>query len=82
MADSLQSTLQCLHSLLNSKNPNRATQAFQYASDLYTLCVESVTDAELGKFWVKNTQMGWDVECDWQHYYNCRYIKLLKVLCL
>ena len=48
MADSLQSTLQCLHSLLNSRSPHRASQAAQYASDLYTLCVESVTDSELG----------------------------------
>ena len=49
MSDSLQSTVQCLLSTLSSRSSHRGSQAAQLASDLYTLCVESVSDTELGK---------------------------------
>ena len=50
MADSLSSTVRALFSTLHSKSAHRGTQAAQLASDLYTLCVESVSDTEIGWF--------------------------------
>ena len=41
--------VQSLFETLRSKSPHRASQAAQLASDLYTLCIESVSDTELGK---------------------------------
>ena len=48
MAASLDVNVQELFSVLSSKNPHRGSQAAQLASDLYQLCIESVSDTELG----------------------------------
>ncbi len=48
MADSLSSTVRALICTLQSKSAQRVIQAEQLASDLYTLCIESVSDTELG----------------------------------
>lgn len=50
MSDSLLSAVQCLQSTLCSKSSHRGAQAAQAASDLYTLCVESVSGIELGNY--------------------------------
>lgn len=49
MADSLSSTVRTLISTLSSTSVHRGALAVQLASDLYSLCVESVSDTELGK---------------------------------
>ena len=49
MAASLNVNVQELFAVLSSKNPHRGPQAAQLASDLYQLCIESVSDTELGK---------------------------------
>ena len=48
MAASLDVNVQELFAVLSSKNPHRGSQAAQLASDLYQLCIESVSDTELG----------------------------------
>ena len=50
MADSLSLSrnVQSLFETLRSKSPHRGSQAAQLASDLYTLCIESVSSTELG----------------------------------
>jgi len=50
MADSLSLSrnIQLLFETLRSKSPHRGSQAAQLASDLYTLCIESVSSTELG----------------------------------
>ena len=50
MADSLSSTVRTLISTLSSSSAHRGALATQLASDLYSLCVESVSDTELGNF--------------------------------
>ncbi len=52
MADSLSRNVQLLFESVRSKSPHRGSQAAQLASDLYTLCVESVSGTELGQ-WVR-----------------------------
>ena len=49
MATSINVNVQELFAILSSKNPHRGSQAAQLASDLYQLCIESVSDTELGK---------------------------------
>ena len=49
MAASINVNVQELFTILSSKNPHRGSQAAQLASDLYQLCIESVSDTELGK---------------------------------
>ena len=50
MADSLSLSrnVQSLFETLRSKSPHRGSQAAHVASDLYTLCIESVSSTELG----------------------------------
>ena len=49
MADVLSGNVRSLHETLRSKSPHRASRASQLSSDLYQLCVESVSDTELGE---------------------------------
>ena len=49
MAESLSVNVLSLFATLRSKSPHRGFQAAQLASDLYTLCIESVSDTELGE---------------------------------
>ncbi|CAI8051259.1 DNA-dependent protein kinase catalytic subunit [Geodia barretti] len=46
MADVLSGNVRSLHEALRSKSPHRAERAAQLATDLYQLCVESVSDTE------------------------------------
>lgn len=48
MADTLSRNVQALQEALRSKSPHRASHAAQLSSDLYQLCIESVSDTELG----------------------------------
>ena len=48
MADALSGNVRALHETLHSKSSHRGLRAAQLASDLYQLCVESVTDTEQG----------------------------------
>jgi hypothetical protein len=50
MADVLSANVRSLHETLRSKSPHRAERAAQLATDLYQLCVESVSDTEKGMF--------------------------------
>ena len=58
MAATLSVNVQELFAVLRSKNPQRGSQAAQLASDLYQLCIESVSDTELGKH--PDPVRGWD----------------------
>ena len=48
MADVLARNARSLLETLQSKSPHRGSQASQLASDLFQLCVESVSDTEIG----------------------------------
>ena len=48
MADNLKSVVRALLATLRSGSSQRGRQAAQLASDLFSLAVESVSDAELG----------------------------------
>ena len=48
MADVLSGNVRSLQETLRSKSPHKASRAAQLSSDLYQLCVESVTYTELG----------------------------------
>ena len=50
MADVLSANLRSLHETLRSKSPHRAERAAQLSTDLYQVCVESVSDTEKGWF--------------------------------
>lgn len=48
MADVLSGNVRSLQETLRSRSSHRGLQAAQLSSDLYQLCVESVSDTELG----------------------------------
>ena len=48
MADVLSANVLSLHETLHSKSLHRAERAAQLSTDLYQLCVESVSDTEKG----------------------------------
>jgi len=48
MTDELGKNLRNLFDTLSSTSPTRGTEALSIATDLHSLCVERITDAELG----------------------------------
>ncbi len=46
----MEELVQTLFSLLQSKHASRGSLAAQSAHDLYTVCVESVSDTDIGEF--------------------------------
>ena len=52
MADVLSASVRSLHETLRSKSAHRAARAAQLSTDLYQLCVESVSDTERGNVFI------------------------------
>ena len=48
MADELGKNLRSLFDTLSSTSPSRGSEAASIATDLHSLCVERITDVELG----------------------------------
>lgn len=55
----LTETVQCLFDTLRSTSLQREEIAAQNASNLYTLCIDRITDAELGEQDVGGDSMYW-----------------------
>ena len=49
MSAALEQKLSYLWESLQSDSPQRDVRAAETASDIYSLCIEQITDAELGK---------------------------------
>lgn len=52
--DGLAERVQALFATLHSRSSHRGPQAAEIASDLYTLCIESVSETELGRIYSHN----------------------------
>ena len=49
----MESRIESLWESLRSSSPQRYSYAAEVASDLYSLCIEQITESELGKTWSK-----------------------------